>query len=98
MAQHIIHCVRLDREAEGLSYAPWPGELGQRIYRDISRQAWNEWLVQQTTLINEYRLNPLDPQARGLIAAEMEKFLFGGEDVRPEAYSEPHKDPEDTAD
>jgi len=98
LAPHIIHCVRLDREAEGLNYAPWPGELGQRIYHDISLQAWNEWLVQQTTLINEYRLNPLDPQARQFIAAEMEKFLFGGEDVRPDAYSEPRRDSEEGTD
>ncbi len=94
----MIHCARLGREAEGLSYAPWPGELGQRIYHNISRQAWNEWLVQQTTLINEYRLNPLDPQARKMITTEMEKFLFGGEDVHPQGYSEPVGDSVDGAD
>ncbi len=59
-----IHCAKLDIDAEGLDFAPWPGPLGQRIYAEISKPAWQQWLAHQTTLINEYRLNPLDPKAR----------------------------------
>ncbi|HEX7341073.1 MAG TPA: oxidative damage protection protein [Rhodanobacteraceae bacterium] len=76
----IIHCTKLDRDTEGLDYAPWPGELGQRIYREISREAWDQWLTRQTMLINENRINPLDPAARAFLVAQMRNFLFG-EDV-----------------
>ena len=57
-----IHCAKLGTDAEGLDFAPWPGPLGQRIYAEISKPAWQQWLAHQTTLINEYRLNPLDPK------------------------------------
>ncbi len=59
-----IHCAKLGIDAEGLDFAPWPGALGQRIYAEISKPAWQQWLAHQTTLINEYRLNPLDPKSR----------------------------------
>ncbi len=72
-----VYCQFLKQEAEGLPYAPWPGELGQRIYAHISQAAWQQWLARQTMLINEYRLSPLDPRARAMLAGEMEKFLFG---------------------
>ncbi|BBD81046.1 oxidative damage protection protein [Aerosticca soli] len=88
-----VHCAKLGIDAEGLDYAPWPGELGRRIYAEISRQAWQQWLAQQTMLINEYRLNPLDPQARRFLAAEMEKFLFGGEAGTPPAGFVPPSEP-----
>ena len=61
-----IHCSKLDIDAEGLDFAPWPGPLGQRIYAEISKPAWQQWLAHQTMLINEYRLNPLDPQVAQL--------------------------------
>jgi Fe-S cluster biosynthesis and repair protein YggX len=73
-----IFCQKLQRECEGLERPPWPGELGRRIYAQIGRQAWQQWLAQQTMLINEHRLSPLDPDTRRLLAAEMERFLFGG--------------------
>ncbi len=79
----MVHCAKLDREAEGLDFAPWPGELGKRIYREISREAWGQWLAHQTTLINENRINPLDPGARAFLVAEMEKFLFGEASAPP---------------
>ncbi len=84
-----IHCQKLDREAEGLDFVPWPGELGQRIYREISREAWSQWLAHQTMLINENRLSPLDPKTRTFLAAEMEKFLFGDGAERPAGYTPP---------
>jgi Fe-S cluster biosynthesis and repair protein YggX len=78
-----VHCAKLDIDAEGLDFAPWPGPLGKRVYEEISRQAWQQWLGHQTMLINEYRLNPLDPEARKYLEQEMEKFLFGGGEVAP---------------
>ena len=84
-----IRCAKLGIEAEGLDFAPWPGPLGQRIYAEISKPAWQEWLAHQTMLINEYRLNPLDPKARKFLAEEMEKFLFGGDVKQPEGYVAP---------
>lgn len=84
-----VHCAKLGIDAEGLDFAPWPGPLGQRIYAEISKPAWQEWLAHQTMLINEYRLNPLDPKARQFLGAEMEKFLFGGGAERPEGFVAP---------
>lgn len=85
----MIHCAKLGIEAEGLDFAPWPGPLGQRIFAEISKPAWQQWLAHQTMLINEYRLNPLDPKSRQFLSGEMEKFLFGGEAKRPDGYIEP---------
>ena len=84
-----VHCVKFDREAEGLDFPPWPGELGKRIYESISKEAWALWLQHQTMIINEYRLNAMDPEARQLIATEMEKFLFGEGSEKPEGYVPP---------
>jgi len=72
-----VFCQKLQREAEGLERPPWPGELGQRIYAHIGKEAWQQWLAQQTMLINENRLSPLDPGTRKLLATAMERFLFG---------------------
>jgi Fe-S cluster biosynthesis and repair protein YggX len=84
-----IHCSKLGTDAEGLDFAPWPGPLGQRIYAEISKPAWQQWLAHQTMLINENRLNPLDPKARQFLSAEMEKFLFGGDAEKPAGYVAP---------
>lgn len=86
-----IHCAKLDTDAEGLDFAPWPGPLGQRIYAEISKPAWQQWLAHQTILINEYRLNPLDPQARKYLGEEMEKFLFLGQTSTPPGFTVPDK-------
>ncbi len=82
----MVKCALLGVEAEGLDYAPYPGELGQRIYENVSRQAWQQWLAHQTMIINEYRLTPIEPRARKFIEEEMEKFFFGGGSDRPEGY------------
>jgi Fe-S cluster biosynthesis and repair protein YggX len=82
----MVKCVLLGTEAEGLDYAPYPGELGARIYESVSRQAWQQWLAHQTMLINEYRLTPFEPQARKFLEEEMEKFFFGEGSGRPEGY------------
>lgn len=84
-----VHCEKLGRELPGLDFAPWPGELGQRVYHGISKEAWGQWLAHQTMLINENRLSPLDRSTRTFLAAEMEKFLFGEGAQRPAGYVPP---------
>ena len=84
-----VHCVKLQRDAEGLDFAPYPGELGRRIFAGVSKQAWQEWLAHQTMLINENRLSPLDPKARKFLEGEMEKFLFGAGSAAPVGYVPP---------
>jgi Fe-S cluster biosynthesis and repair protein YggX len=84
-----VYCEKLKVEAEGLNFAPYPGELGKRIYEHISKQAWAQWLAHQTMLINENRLSPLDPKARKYLEGEMGKFLFGGGSAAPAGYVPP---------
>ncbi len=84
-----IHCTYLDREAEGLTRQPLPGELGSRIYDNISKEAWQKWLAHQTMLINEKRLSPIDPEHRKYLEDQAEAFLFGGEVDRAEGYVPP---------
>lgn len=81
-----VHCVVLGAEAEGLDYVPYPGELGQRIYDNVSKEGWQRWVRHQTMLLNEYRLTPIDPKARKFLVAEMEKFFFGGGSAAPKEY------------
>jgi Fe-S cluster biosynthesis and repair protein YggX len=81
--------VLLGEEAEALDYPPYPGELGQRILANVSKQAWQQWLAHQTMLINENRLTPIEPAARRFLAEEMEKFFFGeGSAPPPDFVSE----------
>ena len=82
----IIKCVKLGQEAEGLDALPYPGELGKRIYKNVSKQAWQLWLRHQTMLINEYRLSPIDPKVRKMLEDEMEKFFFGEGSEQPEGF------------
>ncbi len=86
-----VNCVYLNKQAEGLDIPPWPGELGQKVLDNISREAWNEWMRHQTMLINEKRLNPMDKEHRNYLAGQMEKFLFGGEPDQPEGYTSDSK-------
>ncbi|MGM0541533.1 MAG: oxidative damage protection protein [Pseudomonadota bacterium] len=82
-----VKCVKMGEELEGLDFLPFPGELGQKIYDNVSKEAWKQWLAQQTILINEYRLSSLDPKARSFLAEEMQKYLFNDEDVdMPEEF------------
>lgn len=79
----MVQCVKLQKEAEGLDRAPYPGELGQRILENVSKDAWQMWFQQQTMLINEYRLNPVDPKAREFLEQQMEQFFFGDGTTAP---------------
>ena len=87
----MVHCVRLGREAEGLDRPPYPGEMGQRLYENVSKEAWQEWLQHQTMLINENRLSPVDPKHRQFLEKEMEKFFFGEGSAMPEGYVPPEQ-------
>ena len=84
-----VNCVKLGREAEGLDRQPYPGELGQRIFDNVSKEAWQEWLKFQTMLINENRLSPVDPRARKFLEEQMEKFFFGEGVETPPDYVPP---------
>ena len=81
-----VQCALLKREADGLDYQPYPGELGKRIYDSISKEAWAQWVAHQTMLINENRLTPIEPKARAFLVAEMEKFLFGSGSAKPKDF------------
>lgn len=81
-----VQCVKLGRAAEGLEFAPWPGELGARIFEQVSKQAWQDWLRQQTILINEYKLNPLQAEHKKYLAAQMESWFFGDGIVMPDEW------------
>ena len=85
----MVKCVKLGREAEGLDFPPYPGELGKRIYNEISKEAWALWLKHQTMLVNENRLNLADQRARQYLARQMEQFLFGGGADKPAGYVAP---------
>jgi Fe-S cluster biosynthesis and repair protein YggX len=83
-----VHCVVLGAEAEGLDRPPYPGPLGQRVFENVSKQAWQKWLGHQTMLINEYRLSPIEPKAREFLEKEMEKFFFGEGSEKPPDFRE----------
>ena len=84
-----VQCAHLKKEAEGLQFAPYPGELGKRIYQEISKDAWQLWLKHQTMLVNENRLNLADQKARQYLVRQMEQFLFGGHADQPAGYVPP---------
>ena len=73
----MIQCIKLNKEAEGLDFPPYPGELGKKIYETVSKEAWAAWLKHQTMLVNENRLNLADVRARKYLATQMEKHFFG---------------------
>jgi len=81
-----IFCEHHKREAEGLDFVPYPGELGQRIYAHIGKPAWAAWLAHQTMLINENRLSPRDPKHRAFLEKELQKYLFEGNTDKPAGY------------
>ena len=82
----MVNCIALNREAEGLDRVPYPGDLGKRIFDNVSKEAWGRWLAHQTMLINENRLSPIEPKARKFLEDEMEKFFFGEGSAAPEGY------------
>lgn len=82
----MVHCVKLGRDAEGLDRPTYPGPLGQRIFENVSKEAWQGWIRYQTMLVNENRLNLSDPQARKYLAIQMENYFFGDAVQMPPGY------------
>jgi Fe-S cluster biosynthesis and repair protein YggX len=85
----IVNCVKLKREAEGLDFPPYPGEMGQRIWQSISKEAWEEWKGVQTRLVNENRLNLADSRARKYLQQQMQRFLFEDGTVEADGFVPP---------
>ncbi|ACB34495.1 Fe(II) trafficking protein YggX [Leptothrix cholodnii SP-6] len=84
-----VQCVLLKKEADGLDFSPYPGELGKRIYEQVSKEAWQQWLKHQTMLVNENRLNLADARARQYLARQMERYFFGEGADQPTGYVPP---------
>jgi Fe-S cluster biosynthesis and repair protein YggX len=82
----IVHCVKLQKDLPGLESPPWPGPLGQRIYENVSAQAWKLWEDRQKMILNEYRLLPWQKEAQELIARQLEEFFFGQGGAMPPDY------------
>ena len=82
----LVHCVKLNKDLPGLEAPPWPGELGQRIYQNVSVQAWKLWEDRQKMILNEYRLLPWQKEAQELIARQLEEFFFGESAALPPGY------------
>ena len=86
-----VNCVKLGKEAEGLDRQPYPGELGKRIFENVSKEAWQMWIRHQTILINENRLSPIDPKHREFLVQQMEQFFFGEGAELPDQFVPPSK-------
>jgi Fe-S cluster biosynthesis and repair protein YggX len=84
-----VQCTLLKKEAEGLDFPTYPGELGKRIYLNVSKEAWQQWLKHQTMLVNENRLNLADARARQYLARQMENYFFGSGADQPQGYVPP---------
>ncbi|WP_295643067.1 oxidative damage protection protein [uncultured Methylibium sp.] len=84
-----VNCVMLKKEAEGLDRPVYPGPLGQRIWDNVSKEAWAAWLKHQTMLVNENRLNLADARARQYLARQMENYFFGDGAEKPAGYVPP---------
>jgi len=82
-----VTCILLGGEKEGLDRVPYPGDLGQRIFDNVSKEAWGQWLAHQTMLINEYRLVPIEPKDRSFLEQEMEKYFFEGGSATPAEFT-----------
>ena len=87
----MVNCIKLGREAEGLDFPPYPGELGKRVFENVSKEAWQAWVKHQTMLVNENRLNLADLKARKWLAEQMENHFFGGGAEMPSGYVPPAK-------
>ncbi len=85
----VVKCVKFGQEMEGLDRVPWKGELGKRIYENVSKEAWKLWIEHSKMIMNEYRLNPLDPQSQKIMEEQMEQFFYGEGAKLPEGYVAP---------
>lgn len=85
----MVKCIKLGREAEGLDFQTYPGELGKRIFENVSKEAWSQWIQHQTLLVNENRLNLSDIKARKYLAEQLEAHFFGSGAEQPVGYVAP---------
>src|SRR2546426_645591 len=85
----MVKCVKFGKEMPGLDRIPWKGELGKRVFENVSRDAWKLWLEHSKMVMNEYRLNPLDPNSQKIMEEQMEQFFFGEGARLPEGYVPP---------
>ena len=85
----MVQCVKLGREAEGMDFPPMPGEIGKRLYEQVSKEAWQGWLKHQTMLINENRLNLADSRARQYLTSQLQAYFFDGGAEMPSGYVPP---------
>lgn len=85
----MVQCVKLKKEAPGLDFPPYPGELGERIWRSVSKEAWENWVMIQTRLVNENMLNLADARARKYLAEQMELYFFQDVDIEAQGYVPP---------
>ena len=83
---HLVNCVKLGKEADGMDFPPYPGDLGKRIYESVSKEAWQMWLSQQTMLINENRLSLADSKSQQFLKEELENFFFGEGSAPPAEF------------
>jgi Fe-S cluster biosynthesis and repair protein YggX len=81
-----VFCVKFQKELPGLDASPWPGELGQRIYENVSLEAWKLWEERMKMILNEYRLLPFQKEAQEIVAKHMEDFFFGESAALPPGY------------
>lgn len=84
-----LFCVKIKQQSEAMKAPPFPGKLGERIFNEVSKQAWNMWLAHQTMLINEYRLSLIDPKAREYLQQEMQNYFFGEGSNTPDGFKPP---------
>jgi Fe-S cluster biosynthesis and repair protein YggX len=87
----MVKCIKLGRELPGLDYVPWSGEIGKRVYENVSAEAWRMWIEHSKMLMNEFRLNPLDPNSHKVMEQQMEEFFFGEGAKLPEGYVPPQE-------
>jgi Fe-S cluster biosynthesis and repair protein YggX len=85
----MVKCVKLSKELPGLDRAPWKGELGQRVYDNVSKEAWKMWVDHSKMLLNEFHLNPMDPNSQKIMAEQMEEFFFGQGAKLPDGFVAP---------
>jgi len=84
-----VHCVKFGKDLPGLDRPPWKGEIGKRVYENVSKDAWKLWIEHSKMIMNEYRLNPLDPSSQKTMEEQMEQFFFGEGAQLPEGYVPP---------
>jgi Fe-S cluster biosynthesis and repair protein YggX len=85
----MVKCVKLGKELPGLDRVPWKGDIGKRVYEHVSKDAWKMWVDHSKMLLNEFRLNPMDPNSQKIMEEQMEQFFFGDGSAPPEGFVVP---------